>query len=65
MRERLDAVSPGAFRAGVLLHTGPQHVKIGDRLFMAPIDTLWHHPPPRGLSRMAKPWPERLRRVSR
>ena len=48
MRERLDAVSPGAFRAGVLLHTGPQHVKIGDRLFMAPIDTLWHHPPPPG-----------------
>lgn len=42
LRDRLDAVSPGAFRAGVLLHTGPQHVKVGDRLFMAPIDTLWH-----------------------
>ena len=41
LRDRLDAVSQGAFRAGVLLHTGHQNVKVGDRLFMVPIDSLW------------------------
>ena len=41
MRDHLDAVSPDAFRAGVLLHTGPRSLKVGDRLYSAPIDTLW------------------------
>lgn len=41
LRGRLDAASPGAFRAGILLHTGEAHLKLGDRLYMAPIDTLW------------------------
>ncbi len=44
LRDRLDAASPGAFRAGVLLHTGQAHLKIGDRLFLAPIDSLWSSP---------------------
>ena len=41
LRDRLDAASPGAFRAGVLLHTGQTHLKLADRLYAAPIDTLW------------------------
>ena len=41
MRDHLDAVSPDAFRAGVLLHTGPGSLKVGNRLYSAPIDTLW------------------------
>lgn len=41
LRDRLDKVEPEAFRAGVLLHTGPQTFKVGDRLYLAPIDTLW------------------------
>ena len=41
LRDRLDAASPGAFRAGVLLHTGQAHLKLADRLYVAPIDTLW------------------------
>ncbi len=41
MRDHLDAVSPDAFRAGVLLHTGPRSLKVGDRLYSAPLDTLW------------------------
>ena len=41
LRDKLDAVEPDAFRAGVLLHTGPQTLKVGDRLYVAPIDTLW------------------------
>lgn len=41
LRDRLDAASPGAFRAGVLLHTGQTHLKLADRLYVAPIDTLW------------------------
>ena len=31
----------GAFRAGILLHTGPNMLPQGDRLLSAPIDTLW------------------------
>ncbi len=42
MRDHLDTVSPDAFRAGVLLHTGPRGLKVGDRLYSAPLDTLWH-----------------------
>lgn len=41
LRDKLDRVEPEAFRAGVLLHTGPQTLKVSDRLFLAPIDTLW------------------------
>ena len=41
LRDRLDAVSPGAFRAGILLHTGDQHFKVGDRLHVRPIESLW------------------------
>ena len=41
LRDRIDAAAPGAFRAGVLLHTGEQHLTIGDRLHVRPIDTLW------------------------
>ena len=41
LRNRLDAVSPGVFRAGILLHTGPYALPMGDRLYMRPIDCLW------------------------
>ncbi len=41
LRDRLDASEPGAFRAGILLHTGPNALTIGDRLRSAPIDNLW------------------------
>ena len=44
LRDHLDAVSPDAFRAGVLLHTGPRSLKVGDRLYSVPIDTLWRQP---------------------
>ena len=50
LRDRLDDVSPDAFRAGVLLHTGPRSLKMGDRLYSAPIDALWRHPPRRHAS---------------
>ncbi len=41
LRDRLDAAAPGTFRAGVLLHTGDQSGKVGDRLHLRPIDSLW------------------------
>lgn len=41
LRDRLDSASPEAFRAGILLHTGDQHLTVGDRLHVRPIDTLW------------------------
>ena len=41
LRDRLDVVAPGAFRAGVLLHTGEQSGNVGDRLQLCPIDSLW------------------------
>lgn len=41
LRDRLDTIAPGTFRAGVLLHTGSQSGKIGDRLCLQPIDSLW------------------------
>lgn len=43
-RDRLDAVEPGAFRAGVLLHAGANTLPQGDRLLSAPLDTLWRSP---------------------
>lgn len=42
LRDRLDKTEPGAFRAGILLHTGSQGLPLGDRLHSAPIDTLWN-----------------------
>ena len=41
LRDRLDSVAPGTFRAGVLLHTGDQRLKVGDRLHLQPIASLW------------------------
>lgn len=41
LRDRLDRSAPGAFRIGVLLHTGPYCHRIGDRLWLAPINALW------------------------
>jgi len=41
LRDRLDVAAPGTFKAGVLLHTGRQRYKIGDRLSVCPIDVLW------------------------
>ncbi|MCQ3804159.1 MAG: ATP-binding protein [bacterium] len=41
LRNHLDSAAPGSFRSGVLLHTGRQNLKLGDRLFACPIDTLW------------------------
>ena len=44
LRDRIDAVEPGAFRAGILLHTGEHHLTVGDRLHLRPIDSLWPAP---------------------
>lgn len=41
LRDRLDAVAPGSFRAGLLLHTGRQSGQVDDRLHLRPIDSLW------------------------
>ncbi|MYE68165.1 MAG: DUF4143 domain-containing protein [Acidimicrobiia bacterium] len=41
LRDRLDRSAPGTFRVGVLLHTGPYCHRIGDRLWLAPINVLW------------------------
>lgn len=41
LRDKLDRVAPSTFRAGILLHTGDQHGKIGDRLHLRPISCLW------------------------
>lgn len=41
LRDKIDAVSPGSFRAGILLHTGPLTLSLGDRLHMRPINCLW------------------------
>lgn len=35
LRDKLDAVEPDVLRAGVLLHTGQQALKVGDRRCMA------------------------------
>ncbi|WP_419837938.1 ATP-binding protein [Candidatus Poriferisodalis sp.] len=43
LRDRLDGVAPGAFRCGLLLHTGTAAHRIGDRLYWMPIDSLWSH----------------------
>ena len=41
LRDKIDSVAPGTFRAGLLLHTGPQSLTVGDRLHLRPISTLW------------------------
>lgn len=41
LRDKLDAVDPGAFRAGFLLHTGDHTLTVGDRLHLRPIASLW------------------------
>lgn len=41
LRDKLDAAAPGTFRAGILLHTGPHTLTVGDRLHMRPISSLW------------------------
>ena len=41
LRDRLDTIAPETFRAGVLLHAGSQSGKVGDRLHLQPIDSLW------------------------
>ena len=41
LRDKLDAAAPGTFQAGILLHTGPHTLSIGDRLHMRPIGSLW------------------------
>ena len=44
VRDQLDAAEPGAFRAGILLHTGSGSFKLGDRLYSTPISALWTQP---------------------
>ena len=44
LRDKLDIVAPGSYRAGILLHTGDQHGKIGDRLHLRPLNSLWSDP---------------------
>lgn len=41
LRDSLDRAEPGAFRAGILLHTGRHALSFGDRLRSAPLATLW------------------------
>ncbi|WP_428118902.1 DUF4143 domain-containing protein [Candidatus Poriferisodalis sp.] len=41
LRDRLDAVAPGAFIGGVVLHMGEHEVSLGDHLAMWPISSLW------------------------
>lgn len=44
LRDKLDSAASGTFRAGVLLHTGPQSLTVGDRLHLRPISMLWSTP---------------------
>ena len=41
LRDLMDRTEPGSFTAGVLLHTGSHALKLGDRLYVLPIDRLW------------------------
>ena len=41
LRDKIDAAAPGTFRAGILLHTGPFALSLGERLHMRPINCLW------------------------
>ena len=44
LRDLMDRAEPGSFAAGVLLHTGRHALKLGDRLYLLPIDQLWNTP---------------------
>ena len=41
LRDGLDRAEPGAFRAGILLHTGLHALSFGDRLHSLPLAALW------------------------
>ncbi|MCY3786702.1 MAG: ATP-binding protein [bacterium] len=41
LRDRLDGIDPGAFRTGILLHTGAHAATLDDRLHLRPLNTLW------------------------
>ena len=41
LRDKLDNAALGTSRAGILLHTGPQSLTVGDRLHVRPISMLW------------------------
>ena len=41
LRDRMDGAAPGLFRIGLLLHTGQHCLPAGDRLYLAPVSTLW------------------------
>jgi len=41
LRDQLDLTAPGTYRVGMLLHTGPYCHRVGDRLWLAPINALW------------------------
>ena len=41
LRDRLDQTSPGLFLGGIVLHMGEHDLKIGDRIHMRPISSLW------------------------
>ena len=41
LRDLMDRTEPGSFAAGVLLYTGHHALKLGDRLYLLPIDRLW------------------------
>lgn len=41
LRDKLDDTNPGAFRTGILLHTGAHAATLDDRLHLRPINTLW------------------------
>ena len=44
LRDGLDRAEPGAFRAGVLVHTGHNALSFGDRLHSVPLAALWEAP---------------------
>jgi len=41
LRDRLDESARGTFTRGLLLHTGTHRFKVGDRLQMLPISSIW------------------------
>ena len=46
LRDKVDTVTPGAFRAGYLLHTGEHRLRLSDRIYLRPISALWTPPKP-------------------
>lgn len=49
LRDRMDRVDPGSFKAGYLLHTGKTCLTISDRIHLRPIAALWLEPEPEQL----------------